>query len=314
MKPTPFALSLLLAAAGFALPAHAVGSLADVTVIDRQSGATLPVYRHRGEYWVAGQYGAKYAVLVRNRLGERVLAVTAVDGVNVLSGETAAWDQTGYVFSPWQQYQVTGWRKSNSEVAAFEFSVSGESYAGRTGRPGNVGVIGVALFRERQPEPVALPEYSRRDESRDSFRDLSREESALPRARSAPAPAAPPAENSGGLADRRGAEAASREQAQSQRGATSADSLAKAAPSFAPRPAPQLGTAHGQRETSVVSHTSFARLQTQPNEVIRIRYDSRENLIAAGVIREPAALLPVPNPFPQSANTSYVPDPPVRRY
>ncbi len=312
MKPTPFALSLLLAAAGFSLPAQAVGSLADVTVMDRQSGATLPVYRHRGEYWVAGQYGAKYAVLVRNRLGERVLAVTAVDGINVLSGETAAWDQTGYVFSPWQQYQVTGWRKSNSEVAAFEFSVSGESYAGRTGRPGNVGVIGVALFRERLPEPVApLPGYSRRD---DVSRELAREEPALPRARSAPAPAAPPAENSADQADRRGAEAASREQAQSQRGATSADSLAKAAPSFAPRPAPQLGTAHGQRETSVVSHTSFVRLQAHPNEVIRIRYDSRENLIAAGVIREPAALLPVPNPFPQSANTSYVPDPPARRY
>jgi hypothetical protein len=306
MKPTPLALSLLLAAAGFALPAHAVGSLVDVTVIDRQSGATLPVYRHRGEYWVAGQYGAKYAVLVRNRLGERVLAVTAVDGVNVLSGETAAWDQTGYVFSPWQQYQVTGWRKSDSEVAAFEFSVSGESYAGRTGRPGNVGVIGVALFRDRQPEPVVpLPGYSRRDESR----ELSREDPALPRARSAPAPA----ENSAGLADRSSAEAAT-ERALSQRGGTSADSLAKAAPSFAPRPAPQLGTAHGQRETSVVSHTSFVRLQTQPNEIIRIRYDSRENLVAAGVIREPAALLPVPNPFPQSANTSYVPDPPVRRY
>jgi hypothetical protein len=72
---------------------------------------------------------------VRNKLGERVLAVTAVDGVNVLSGETAAWDQAGYVFSPWQQYQVTGWRKSSSEVAAFEFSALGDSYAGRTGRP-----------------------------------------------------------------------------------------------------------------------------------------------------------------------------------
>jgi hypothetical protein len=60
----------------------------------------------------------------------------------------------------------------------------------------------------------------------------------------------------------------------------------------------------------VVSHTSFARLQTQPNEVIRVRYDSRENLVAAGVIREPAVHHPVPDPFPQSGNTSYVPDPP----
>jgi hypothetical protein len=297
MKPTLLAFSLALTAAAFALPAHAVGSLADVTVIDRHSGATLPVYRHRGEYWVAGQYGAKYSIMVRNRLGERVLAVTTVDGVNVLSGETAAWDQTGYVFSPWQQYAVTGWRKSSSEVAAFEFSVAGNSYAGRTGRPANVGVIGVALFRERLPEPIAqAPAYSQRDESRNE---------AAGRLRSAPAPSAAPvspsAAGSAGLSDR----SANESSAQAERAPSSADSLAKAAP----RPAPQLGTAHGQRETSVVSHTSFARLQAQPNEIIRIRYDSRENLVAAGIIREPLVHLPVPNPFPQSANTSYVPDP-----
>lgn len=296
MKPTLLALSLLLTAAALALPAHAVGSMADVTVIDRHSGATLPVYRHRGEYWVAGQYGAKYSIMVRNRLGERVLAVTTVDGVNVLSGETAAWDQTGYVFSPWQQYAVTGWRKSSSEVAAFEFSVIGNSYAGRTGRPAHVGVIGVALFRERLPEPVAqAPVFSRRDESRNESSERLR---SAPLA--SPAPASPSAAGSAGLADRSDATSS----AQAERAASSSDrSLAKTAP----RPAPQLGTAHGQRETSQVSHTSFERLQLYPNEIIRIRYDSRENLIAAGVIREPAAHAPVPNPFP--ANTSYVPDP-----
>ncbi|OOG35834.1 hypothetical protein [Polaromonas sp. A23] len=303
MKTTLLAFSLALATAAFTLPAHAVGSLADVTVIDRHSGATLPVYRHRGEYWVAGQYGAKYSIMVRNRLGERVLAVTTVDGVNVLSGETAAWEQTGYVFSPWQQYAVTGWRKSSSEVAAFEFSGVGNSYAGRTGRPGNVGVIGVALFRERLPEPVAqAPAYSRREESRNDF-DGRLRGAPVP----SPAPASPSAAGSAGLADR----SASESSAQAERAPSSADSLAKSynTPPAAPRPAPQLGTAHGQRETSVVSHTSFARLQAQPNEIIRIRYDSRENLVAAGIIREPVVQLPVPNPFPQSGNTTYVPDP-----
>mgnify|MGYP006906536995 CR=1 FL=1 len=51
---------------------------------------------------------------------------------------------------------------------------------------------------------------------------------------------------------------------------------------------------------------------TQPNEIISIRYDSRENLIASGVIREPIArpyVPPVPRAFPQSDNLSYVPDP-----
>lgn len=272
---------VLLAACTLALQAQAVGRLADVTVIDRNTGATLPLYHHRGEYWVAGQYGAKYAIAVRNKLGERVLAVTAVDGVNVLSGETAAWDQTGYVFSPWQQDQVTGWRKSSQEVAAFEFSALGDSYAGRTGRPGNVGVIGVALFRERLPEPVAqaAPASPARAE---------READAPTGLRSAPLAAGKLAPN---------------------------DSTAEASRQASPPPAalsPKLGTGHGARETSVVSHTAFARLQPQPNEVIRIRYDSRENLIASGVIREPVRLLPGPNPFPESGNASYVPDPPLR--
>jgi len=279
-------LSAALAVASF--QAYAVGRLADVTVVDRLSGATLPVHFHQGEYWVAGRPGARYAIAVRNKMGERVLAVTSVDGVNVLNGETAAWGQTGYVFGSYQQYQITGWRKSNSEVAAFEFSVASDSYAERTGRTGHVGVIGVALFRESVPEPVAqAPEVYRRNES-DSEKSAARVREAPSALSASPAPSTAAA---GQAADR------------SERMARS-------------MPAPKLGTGHGQREESMVSHTSFARQQSQPNETIRIRYDSRENLVASGVIREPVIrpLMPAPNPFPLSDNVSYVPDPPVRRY
>lgn len=279
-------LSAALAVASF--QAYAVGRLADVTVVDRLSGARLPVHFHQGEYWVAGRPGARYAIAVRNKMGERVLAVTSVDGVNVLNGETAAWGQTGYVFGSYQQYQITGWRKSNSEVAAFEFSVASDSYAERTGRTGHVGVIGVALFRESVPEPVAqAPEVYRRNES-DSEKSAARVREAPSALSASPAPSTAAA---GQAADR------------SERMARS-------------MPAPKLGTGHGQREESTVSHTSFARQQSQPNETIRIRYDSRENLVASGVIREPVIrpLMPAPNPFPLSDNVSYVPDPPVRRY
>ncbi|MES2383313.1 MAG: hypothetical protein V4593_02120 [Pseudomonadota bacterium] len=299
MTPRLLALAFLVASATLAVPAHAIGRLADVSVTDRDSGATLALHYHRGEYWVAGRPGARYAISVRNRLGERVLAVPAVDGVNVLSGETAAWDQTGYVLSPWQPYQITGWRKISSEIAAFEFSSAGDSYAGRTGRPGHVGVIGVALFRERLPEPVAqAPDHAARD-----ARERHDESRSLQRGAPAPAPASPAA----GLQERSSGEALA------QRAPSgSADSVAKAAP----LPAPRLGTGHGQRETSVITHTRFERLQASPNEIIRIRYDSRENLVAAGVIREPVVYprLPTPNPFPHSGNASYVPDPPPRHY
>jgi hypothetical protein len=306
------AAGLLLA--GAALPAHAVGSLADVTVIDRNSGVSLPVYYHCGDYWVAGRPGAAYAISVRNKIGERVLAVTSVDGVNVLSGDAAGWGQTGYVFGPYFNYQITGWRKSNSEVAAFEFSAASESYASRTGRPDQVGVIGVALFREQpaqiQPQmQVPRPDHSSRSESPgDSFN-----ESSAMRQKSAPAAAPAPAAPAGGLADRSNSDGDASRLGRNESAAERSGAIA-AAPRQLEKleKLEKLGTAHGQRETSFVSHTNFARLQSQPNEIIRIRYDSRERLIASGVLREPVRPSPAPDAFPESARASYVPDPPPR--
>ena len=266
------------------LDAAAVGRLADVAVVDRDSGRTLETYYYRGEYWIAGTPGNRYAIAIHNRLNERVLAVAAVDGVNVVSGETAAWAQTGYVFGPYQAYDITGWRKSSSDVAAFEFTASPYSYAERTGRPANVGVIGIALFRERlperEPQAIAVPSAplaGRNEAARALGADAGTAAQAPDRLAEASAPAGAPA------------------------GATAR---------FAPVPEAKLGTGHGERETSYVEHTAFTRLQSQPNEVIRIRYDSRENLLAMGVIRAPGRVPLVPNPFPESPGAQYVPDPP----
>ena len=74
-------------------------------------------------------------------------------------------------------------------------------------------------------------------------------------------------------------------------------------------PAPKLGTGHGSRETSVVTHTDFSRESPNPNELIRIRYDSFANLVAMGVIQGRPPMPPRPNAFPESP-ARYVPDPP----
>lgn len=288
------------------LPAQAIGRLADVTIVDRETGATLPVHYAKGQYWVAGRPGARYAVSVRNRIGERVLAVTSVDGVNVLSGETAAWDQDGYVFSGYERHQIKGWRKSNREVAAFEFSNAANSYAGRTGRPNDVGVIGVALFREKQalqspPQPDRTAQ--RRDKAKSSLPSIEAQESESivpdrPSAEAgAPMPAPAPRAN------------AQTSDTPSGDGSANSSKLSKTAPDeVAPR-TPKLGTAHGQRETSVTKVVTFERLRNAPHEVISIRYDTHDNLVAAGVIGEPARAR-VPSAFPQSGAPSYVPDPP----
>jgi hypothetical protein len=277
-----------LAVLGVRTDVHAAGGLADVQIIDRDTGSVLPMYRSHGEYWVAGRPGARYSIMIQNHRGERILAVTAVDGINVISGETGAWGQSGYVFSPGERYEIAGWRKSNAEIAAFNFTAASNSYAQRTGRPANVGVIGVALFLER---PARFPNYEALDRlsAGSGFAQNRVQGGADTAARAAPpsfAGLAPPAPKSEEI-----------------KPYTAASSAAN------PAAAQKLGTGHGAREASYVQDTTFDRLSSTPNELIRIRYDSYENLVAMGVVPTRPAWQR-PNPFPDSPIQRYVPDPP----
>ena len=269
MRPFLALTCLLLSAQS----AQAAGRLAEVLVVDRNSGQPLRTYYHRGEYWVAGTPGARYGIEIRNTLHERLLAVTSVDGVNVLTGDTARWDQSGYVLDGEQSYDITGWRKSQAEVAVFEFAAAPNSYAARTGRSANIGVIGVAVFRERLPGQVASTAPS-----------------------GAPAP---PMSRENADESRRSADSAQPDSAQRPGAAAQTAPLAK------------LGTGHGPREQSAVEFTDFVRASPRPNEIVRIRYDSRENLIALGII--PRGTMPrgAPDPFPGSSLAHFVPDPPT---
>jgi hypothetical protein len=152
MRLLPLLLSACLAACSLQTRA---GALADLEIYDRSAGQVLPLYRHEGRLYVAGEPGHEYELRIRNRGGGRLLAVGSVDGVNVLSGQTASPGQGGYVLDPYGSVSVAGWRKSLQRVAAFYFTALPDSYAARTGRPDDVGVIGVALFRERVPLPAA---------------------------------------------------------------------------------------------------------------------------------------------------------------
>ena len=153
MKILKTACAALLAA--FSAHAGAVGGLADVSLYDRSDGRQLPVYWHEGRAYVVGKPGNEYAVRIRNRQREDVLGVISVDGVNVITGESAVAQQSGYVLAPYRQFDISGWRKNMASTAAFYFTSLPESYAARTGRPDNVGVIGVALYRKKA-DPVPL--------------------------------------------------------------------------------------------------------------------------------------------------------------
>ncbi len=260
------------------------GTLADVHVLNRSTGESLSVYYHDGEMYVAGNPGDRYAVQVVNRTSARVLTVVSVDGVNVVSGETASYEQSGYVLSPWQSYDITGWRKNENNVAAFYFTALPDSYAARTDRPQNVGVMGVAVFREWRPRPRPLM----------------------------PAPR-PFEKQSGGVGEPRSGESSANSAAgvaggppAATRPSLPAADLGDPARSEARRLPDKLGTGHGERERSDVSYTDFRRASQNPDEILTIHYDRYENLVARGIIPGTPRFAE-PRPFP---GVQFVPDPP----
>ena len=265
-------LATLLAAPALAGPRHVrpypspVAEPVQMTVVDRDHGDWLPLHPHRGEQWVAGQPGHRYAVRLTNTSDRRVLVVLSVDGVNAVSGETADPSQAGYVLEPWQSTEIGGWRKSLGEVAQFVFTDPRNSYASRTGRPRNVGVIGIAVFEEawRPHRYPRAPGIAKSEASR------------------AGAPAADMAEAPAEAESRGYASRAERQ---------------------------RLGTGHGQREWSPASRTHFVRASRHPSQVSEIRYDTRAQLVARGIIprwRHRHDDIAAPSAFPGG----FVADPP----
>ena len=245
------------------------GPILDIDVVD-DYGRELMEYNSRGQTYVAGQPGQRYNLRVRNNTGERVLAVLSVDGVNILTGQTARTSQQGYVIEPYRDVQIAGWRKSMRNVARFYFTDLGDSYAARTGRPRDVGVIGVAVYQEK-PRIIHYENRGYDD------RSYERMESQSDQARPAAAPRAPSAANA--------------QKSVAMEGARQ-----------------EIGTGHGESQTSWASATTFERRSAAPAQVSTIRYDSHQNLQRQGVIRWDRRYerRNEPNAFPGN----FVPDPP----
>lgn len=263
------------------MPARA-GNLLDLAVVDRDTGQTLSTYVHNGKLYVPGTPGHRYAVRLSNRTGARLLAVLSVDGVNAVSGETASANQGGYVLDAWESTEINGWRKSLDEVAQFNFTTLSDSYAAQTGRPANVGVIGVAVFTERARRWIAEPRNER-----------------------VPAPSArPQAKDTEASSDQAVAAAPPASAGKAQESTVQADAaLGRSEPKRE-----RLGTGHGEREWSQVGTTRFERASSQPAETLAIWYDSYRNLAARGIIPRRPLASREPNPFPNG----FVADPPAR--
>lgn len=272
------------------------GRLVQVDVYDRANGTALPVYAKDGRSYIVGTPGHEYAVRIRNCTNGRVLVVTSVDGVNVISGDTASPSQSGYVLDPWGSVEITGWRKSLDRTAAFYFTDLGNSYAARTGRPQNVGVVGVAVFQEK-PQPIVWRDMRKR------FGAGSDEAQPYPESRPVPAPLTPRQE-----AGAEGIGQAQPEAPRERSDVAASESDRKDSLESGRRAQGKLGTGHGRSEESRVTTVAFERATTSPAETVAIQYDRRENLVAMGVLPQPYyARRQQPDPFP--AAMRFAPDP-----
>lgn len=295
--------------------------LVDLQVVDRDTGQALRVWRHQGRLFIAGEPGERYSLRVTNHTGGRVLLVLSVDGVNILTGETAGYGQRGYALYAYQSYDINGWRKSTTEVAAFSFAPLPQSYAARTGRPSDVGVIGMAVFTEKAPPPIPAvlapapsPPLVRRDLPAPPPLPIPQAGLIQPRYQgpvapvSVPAPPAPPAPPL--------PIPPARVDQPKYQGPVAVPSPTAAMPDrpvvLARRPPDEkLGTAHGELERSVANRVSFERATPYPQSVQQIEYDTWANLVAGGVIPPWAHADRRPQAFPSRPDgRGFVPDPP----
>ena len=133
------------------------GTLVDVQI--QVDGASTPFYFKPGSWnrhYFEAFKGRNYSVVVRNNTGRRVGVLIAVDGLNVVNGQTTRRenDEPMYVLGPYERAVIRGWRTSLDDIRRFVFVDEHRSYAERTGQAnGDLGWIRVLSFREHEPWP-----------------------------------------------------------------------------------------------------------------------------------------------------------------
>ena len=124
----------------------------------RVHGSLVREYSHRDwKVYIEGRRGSNFTLRVRNNGSKKILAVPTVDGLSVMDGKQGNFESLGYVINPCSFVDVPGWRLNNNEVAQFFFSAPHESYAAKMDTPNNIGVIGCAIFEEKQPAYAIAP-------------------------------------------------------------------------------------------------------------------------------------------------------------
>lgn len=113
-------------------------------------------YEFEGRTYIEAKENSEYEIKIKNNSCNRILVVGSVDGLNILSGETANETDNGYVVNGNDNLYLKGFRYSEKEVGTFKFSKKDKSYAAEKGNSRNCGVIGIRIFSEKVLIPTFL--------------------------------------------------------------------------------------------------------------------------------------------------------------
>lgn len=119
-------------------------------------GRTAQTYLHKGLAFIEGRRGSEFTIRVRNNTARRVCVVLSVDGLSVMNGKVASRDDAGYIIGQHSYVDIPGWRLNDKDVASFYFADLPEAYAAQMDKPTNIGVIGAAIYYEKQSDPHFL--------------------------------------------------------------------------------------------------------------------------------------------------------------
>ena len=269
MRPWFAPVWLAAAAIGVAAPAFAyspygasgAGSLVSVSL--EVDGRPAPLYAApdgSGRYYLEAWRGARYAVRLVNRTGERLGVLLTVDGLNAISGDRSAAPSRPpgrmYVLYPWDDTLVQGWRTSLDEVRQFTFVDEEHSYATRSGKANaRLGWIEVEVYRERRPIARPWPYWPYRPDDARPYGAEPREEGREPDAKT---------KDEGASAAR--------------------DGIAERAPAPPASAAPSYpGTGWGPRAEDPVRVVSFDA-EPAPAERVTLRYEYASALRALGIL------------------------------
>lgn len=145
-----------MSSAAGAYNSHAIDEL-DIDVISDR-GQHFDTYPLRGSSddtfraYLEAAPQANYSIRVRNRGGERIGLVIAVDGRNIISGKKSHLrsGERMYILGPYESATYSGWRASSNRVNRFYFTDVEDSYSAAFGDYSAMGVIAVAAYSEQQ--------------------------------------------------------------------------------------------------------------------------------------------------------------------